>query len=147
MTAPNNVHISIIVCKGSPLDYQQYRHTAFWIQFDDPSTTPAIMAHITGTAGMFQFEFQETNSDPTSSSNFAKQIEVGFLITPATPSQLRLVLQRIPIDNWSREFNCQTWIERALKTLMVDGCISASAYERGLDGMVDAIAEAEDEEE
>lgn len=143
MTLPS-VHISIVVRKGSPLDYQQYRHTAFWIRFSDGS--PAMMIHITGTVGLFEFVAEEA-SDPTAITGFARKIDVGHLRVSATSAQVTRALEEVPINNRDREFNCQTWIEGALKMLADRGYLGKRDYEHGLNGMVDAIAEAEDEDE
>lgn len=144
VVAMSTVHMSIIVYKGSPLDYQRYRHTAFWIRFRDGS--PAVLVHVVGPIGQFEFQARQA-PNPSESAGFAKAIDVGFLTVSATPAQVLQALQRIPIDNTDREFNCQTWIESALRALKNWNYLSGESYERGLDGMVDAIAEAEDEEE
>lgn len=96
---------------------------------------------------MFEFEVRE-ESDPTAGQNFAKMIDVGYLaMSSDTSTSVKRVFERVPIDNQSREFNCQSWIERALRLLVSWGYLSQTDYDAGLDGMVDAIAEAEDEEE
>lgn len=59
---------------------------------------------------------------------------------------LKQVFASIPINNRDIEFNCQTWVERALKVLRDSGALTAAEYDQGVNGMVDAIAEAEDEE-
>ena len=140
MTTPN-AHLSIIVYKGYP-DWQQFRHTSLWIRFSDES--PATMFHIIGASGFFRFEAYE-NPNPTESKKFAEMVEVGYLTSPASFTQVRQALQRILIDNQDREFNCQTWVENALKRLVEDGQLSTADYDRALNGMVDAIAAAEDE--
>ncbi|CZT14240.1 uncharacterized protein RCC_00215 [Ramularia collo-cygni] len=134
------VHLSIIVYKGSPLDYPQYRHTALWLRFGDGS--PPHLVHVVGPPGGFVFESGESDK-PWETQGFAKMVEVGRLLVSATPVQTVQALRRVPIVNSDREFNCQTWVEAALKTFKVAGHLSADSYERGVDGMVDAIDEAE----
>lgn len=102
------------------------------------------MFHIIGASGFFRFEAYE-NPNPTESKKFAEMVEVGYLTSPASFTQVRQALQRILIDNQDREFNCQTWVENALKRLVEDGQLSTADYDRALNGMVDAIAAAEDE--
>lgn len=138
------IHISIIIYKGSPLDYPQYRHTALWLQFADRS--PSLIIHVVGPSGGFEFECKQ-NSRPWEDQSLAKTVDVGHLTVATTPSQIAQTLQRIPVDNGDREFNCQTWIETALKRFRDSGDLSYEAYDKGLDSMVDAIAEAEDVEE
>jgi hypothetical protein len=57
------------------------------------------------------------------------------------------ILRTIPVKNWDLEFNCQMWVETALKRLSELRMLSEDAYAKGVDGMVDAIAEAADEED
>jgi hypothetical protein len=51
------------------------------------------------------------------------------------------------VRNYDAEFNCQIWVEAALRRLRDMRLLGSEAYTEGVDGMVDAIAEAEDEEE
>ncbi|KXT00466.1 hypothetical protein AC578_1941 [Pseudocercospora eumusae] len=137
------VHINIIVYKGSPLDYTQYRHTALWLRFADGS--PSLLAHIIGPLGGFIFEWKQS-SKPWETQRYAKTVDVGCLTVAATPTQTVQALQSTPIKNRDREFNCQTWVENALKRLKDAGFLSEEAYSKGVDGMVEAIAEAEAED-
>ena len=110
----HNPHISIIVNKRDPLDYPEHRHASIWIQFGDGS--PATCVHIVGPPGEFKFEARET-TDSTKAATFAKRIDVGDLKEPLTSRQIIAWLKKVPIRNADREFNCQTWVERALKLL------------------------------
>ena len=92
------------------------------------------------------FESRES-SQPWETQRYAKMIEVGYLTVVATSAQTVQALQSVPINNRDREFNCQTWIEDALKRFKNAGHLSTESYNKGVDGMVDAIAEAEDVEE
>lgn len=139
----SKAHITIIVNKGSPLDYPQYRHTALWVQY--PSK--AKICHATGTTFEHIFQAEDYDGDPTLLHDFAHKVEVGFLATALVMPQLVEILRKVEIDNSNWEFNCQTWVERALNSLKGKGLISGEQYERGVNGMVDAIAEAEDVEE
>lgn len=138
------IHISIIVYKGSPLDYSQYRHTSLWLRFAD--RTPPLLAHIVGPWGEFVFESRES-FEPWESQRYAKIVDVGTLTAAATSAQMVRALQNVPINNRDREFDCQKWVKDALKRFKNAGHLSIESYEKGVDGMVDAIAEAEDEEE
>lgn len=57
------------------------------------------------------------------------------------------ILRAVPVRNWNTESNCQIWVEAALRRLRDLRMLSSEVYTKGLDGMVDVIAEAEDEEE
>ncbi|KAI6908458.1 hypothetical protein KC318_g4373 [Hortaea werneckii] len=143
MTSQGTAHISVVVYRGSPLDYPQYRHTSLWIRFADGNSP--FLAHIVGPLQAFEFETKEMH-DPTTTRSFAKLISVGWLRVSWTPSQITTFLQNVRIDRFDREFNCQTWIERALKSLKDLRVLTPAEYDLGINGMVDAIAEAEDEE-
>lgn len=139
-----DVHISIIVYKGSPLDYPHYRHTAIWLQFADGSTP--LLAHAIGSRQDFTFECKEID-DPRETRRYAKTVQVGMLTIAATPAQMLSAMRSVPVDNEDLEFDCQKWVEGALRRLKTVGLLADEAYERGVDGMVDAVAEAEDVEE
>ena len=139
-----NPHVSIIIYRGEPLDYSKYRHTSIWLQFHDGS--PALLVHIVGPAG--EFELQTRNvANPGESAKFVKKVEVGNMTAFMTSNQAVELLKGVPIDPTDRESKCQTWVEGALKVLKNAGYLSGDMYDAGLSGMVDAIAEAEDEEE
>ena len=84
--------------------------------------------------------------DPSESESFAKAVNVGFLQVQATPGQVTSALEMVSVDNGNPEFNCQTWVEAALRLFRTRNFLTNDSYTSGLDGMVDAIAEAEDEE-
>ncbi len=138
------IHISIIVYKGSPLDYSQYRHTALWLRFADGS--PPLLVHVVGPSGGFEFESRES-SKPWESQRYANIVDVGTLTVAATSAQTVRALRSVPINNRDREFDRQKWVEDALKRFKNAGHLSTESYDKGVDGMVDAIAEAEDAEE
>lgn len=79
------------------------------------------------------------------SRSFAKEVPVGPLRVPMTRSQIKAFTSSTPLDNSSREFNCQVWVDAALKRLSDEGYLLIEDYSRGVDGMVDATMEAEDE--
>lgn len=139
-----NIHLSIVVYKGSPLDYSHYRHTALWIRY--PDSSPAVLVHVVGPRGDFLFESRESES-PWETKRFAKVVEVGYLTRSAASTEIMRALRAIPIRNHDREFDCQVWVESALKAFKDSGYLTEALYTSGVDGMIDAIAEAEDIEE
>ncbi|KAK6435962.1 hypothetical protein LTR95_007849 [Oleoguttula sp. CCFEE 5521] len=142
--AASGVHISIIVHRGTPLDYPQYRHTALWLRFSDHS--PDLTAEIVGAHGFFEFQTRD-NADPYASRDFVRAIDVGYLTNTFTKASIVQALSRVLVDNRDREYNCQTWVQVALNMLMNDDYLPMEGYGRGLEQMVDAIAEAGDSEE
>lgn len=65
----------------------------------------------------------------------------------ATSAQTIRALRGVRIDNEDREFNCQTWVQKALHMFKNVRYLPAVSYDAALDGMVDAISEAKDVEE
>ena len=53
----------------------------------------------------------------------------------------------VPERRHDAEFNCQIWVEAALRRSRDLRMLSSEAYTEGVDGMVDAIAETGDDEE
>lgn len=136
------IYVRVVVFKGSPLDYQKYRHTALWFQIGDESIT----AHVIGSRGAFEFEVKD-NYNPVKSLRFAKYVDVGWLRATMTKAQLVALVSQTPPDNRDSEFNCQTWVGQVLSRLKDQGMISQEEAFTGLDGMVQATLEAEDDPE
>lgn len=136
------VRVNIPVFVGEPLDYQRYRHTALRFQFSDSTTAPVVI-HITGPNRGYKLEARD---DFDESMTFAKDVLVGWLRVPMTKAQLVSFVCQTPIDNSDLEFNCQTWVERALKRLVQAGYLEQEDYTNGVNGMVDATMEATEEE-
>lgn len=142
----NDIRLSIIIHRGSPLDDQIYRHTSLWIQ---PSSSTPLVAEILGSTGFFEFQASE-NDDPTQHADFVKNVEVGRVVAETEAlgvGDLVNVLSKIEVRNEDREFNCQTWVERALARFRDLEWLESSQYDKAVDEMVDTIAEAEDEEQ
>ncbi|KAK7537152.1 uncharacterized protein J3D65DRAFT_368838 [Phyllosticta citribraziliensis] len=142
MATESIAHVSIVVFKSTPVDYQKLRHAALWFQFDDKSGSFVI--HAVGVPSRFSVQVDPTY-DPLQSTKFAKQVDVGYLKRPMTSSQLQYLMRKTEVDNSDREFNCQVWVQKALERLKDDRQLSEEEYSNGLDGLVDATMEAEDE--
>lgn len=141
----DDIHLSIIIHRGSPLDYQIYRHTSLWMQ---ATSGKPMIAEILGSTGFFEFQ-TSFNENPTQHPDFVDKVNVGPLSSSAGASNLEDlvgVLREIEIRNEDREFNCQTWVERCLSHLRDLGRLTAAQCNNAVDAMVDAISEAEDQE-
>lgn len=138
-------HLSILVHKGDPLDYQMYRHTTLLFQLDQ-NDAHAMLVEVVGPNGEFQFETREV-ANPHESPGLAKEVDVGCLPKSTTADCMVEILKTVPIENLDREFNCQVWVERALSTLRDLEYLSSEDYERAIDSMVDAIAERADDDD
>lgn len=84
--------------------------------------------------------------DGETSLRFAKSVTVGQLQAQMTPSELQTLMFGIYPDNMGGE-QCQAWVGRALLALADRGLLTASEVDTALDGMVNAIAEARDEDQ
>ena len=138
------VQISVAVYEGEPIDYPSYRHTSLFFEF--ANREPSLLAEVVGPPE--EYEFQTKDGDhPSQSQGIAKLVKVGVSLVEVRRAQMIEILRTIPVKNWDLEFNCQTWVETALKRLTELRMLSEDAYTKGVDRMVDAIAEAADEED
>ena len=142
--AATTVHVSIQIYRGDPLDYPRFRHTSLFLKFanQDPST----LVHVVGPIGEFEFTTQE-GYDPSQDQSLARSVDVGDLSVQTSYVQIIQILRAVSVMNHDLEFNCQTWVEAAIRKLRYTSMLANDSYMHGLDGMVNAIAEAEDEED
>jgi len=139
---PTHIYVSIAVFKGDPVDYQKYRHTALLFRFNDDS--PPLVIHVVGPPMGYQLQVRD-NYDPTRSRTFAKEVQAGWLTVPMTKAQLVSLISQNSPDNSNQEFNCQTWVGAVLQRLCDMRYMSQEDGTKGVNGMVDATMEAEDE--
>ena len=138
------VQISIAVYGGEPIDYPKYRHTSLFFEF--ANWEPSLLAEVVGPPEEYEFQTRD-GCDPSQTQGIAKIVKVGASLVEVRRAQMTEILRTIPVKNWDLEFNCQTWVETSLKRLTELRMLSEDAYTKGVDGMVDAIAEAADEED
>ncbi|GAO20025.1 hypothetical protein UVI_02042580 [Ustilaginoidea virens] len=134
--------IYIAVQKGDPVDFSKYRHTGIWCVPEDGSSH--YYYHVKGLTGEFIFE-RRKNFDPTASRTFAKRVKVGTTRHSLTPSELAIQMESVPVANNDPEFNCQQWVDYALRALCHANYLTAEQYSAGLNEMLDAAMEAKDE--
>lgn len=141
-SSKSGIYVRIAVYKSEPLDYQKFRHVALWFEFDNG--VDSVIIHIVGPNQGYQLEARE-QYDPVKSKLFEKEVKVGWITADLTKSQLIAFVSRTPIDNVSREFNCQMWVGEALKLLAEGGYIQKAEYLSAVDTMIDITMEAKDE--
>lgn len=138
---PSHHEVSITISEGVPLDWQRYRHTAIVFREKYPCTPNnplPLVIHMIGGSGFFELQHSDS-LDPQSEKTFLKEIPVGVLKgETSTLPRLLALLKRVPIENWDIEFNCQTWVERALVRLRDAGLLGARECEEGVEAMVEA---------
>lgn len=134
--------IHIAIHRGDPVDFSKYRHTGIWCVPEDGSSH--YYYHVKGLTGEFVFE-RRKDFDPTTSRTFAKKVEVGKTKHSLTSSELASQMESVPVANNDAEFNCQQWVDYALRTLYHAGFLTEEQYSAGLNEMLDATMEAEDE--
>jgi len=103
-----------------------------------------MVLYIVGPNMEYRLETRD-NYDPRRSRSIAKEIAVATLRTPMTKAQVAYLIYKTPIDNSSQEFNCQTWVGEALQRLATAGYITQDDCDNGIDGMVKATMEAQEE--
>ncbi|OAA36781.1 hypothetical protein BBO_08060 [Beauveria brongniartii RCEF 3172] len=136
-----DVYVAVFV--GTPLDFCKYRHVGLWYEPEDNDAL--FYAHVTGVEGEFKIE-KRWNYDPAGSRTFAKKVKVGTTKRSLTHSELVALSESVSVDNDNPEFNCQHWVEHGLLVLLEKGLITEKEYNDGLNGMIDATMEAEDED-
>ncbi|KAJ5930434.1 hypothetical protein N7466_005927 [Penicillium verhagenii] len=160
-------NLSILVFVASPLDYARYRHTALYFEFDSPETQYAnaknqhtqpepqekdyiksSMMEVIGSPGFMSFFERKNWGVPVSSANLARVVPVSRLPDTIPISRLRSTVSETSIldGDGDTDWNSQNWVGDALSRLVTCGYLDAGARDRGLDAMVDAVMEAEDEE-
>ncbi|KAJ5819860.1 hypothetical protein N7474_005451 [Penicillium riverlandense] len=149
------ITLSILVYVASPLDFARYRHTALYFQFPAEETAPepdlkSSLMEIVGSHGFFTFSERINWDIPVHSTELARIITLTLLPQKATIAEipkLRATVASTPIlANGERDWNCQNWVGDALARLVAAGYLDSAERNRGLDGMVDAVLEAKDEE-
>ncbi|OJJ08927.1 hypothetical protein ASPVEDRAFT_180655 [Aspergillus versicolor CBS 583.65] len=132
----------ILIYKGDPLDYSEYRHTALYFHF--PSSR-SIM-HIVGCPGLFRY-VNNIDTDPSVMGSLAKVIPVTEIPTDIGEESISQTVARTPIRNGrlDLDWNCQNWVGDALARLVERGWISADQRGVAIDKMADACLEAGDD--
>ncbi|KAJ5769136.1 hypothetical protein N7520_003695 [Penicillium odoratum] len=161
--------LSILVFVASPLDYARYRHTALFFEFSpqadaenhsqkdqyrDQDPNPATeyikssVMEVIGSPGFLSFAERKNWDLPISSTDLARVVPIATLSDNIPISQLRATVSETPIRDrdGDRDWNSQNWVGEALGRLVTAGYLDAGVMDRGLDAMVDAVMEAEDEE-
>ncbi|CAI7671368.1 unnamed protein product [Penicillium bialowiezense] len=138
--------ISILVFVASPLDYARYRHAALYIQYDDAEIKSSV-AEVVGTTGFYSYSERVNWEIPVLSTNLARTVPVSTISESIPASALREIISQTPIPNTEMDdWNSQDWVSDALGRLVEIGCLDESARDTALDGMVNAVLEAGDEE-
>ncbi|KAJ0415048.1 hypothetical protein BJY00DRAFT_269486 [Aspergillus carlsbadensis] len=133
----------ILIYKGEPLDYTEYRHTALYFHF--ASSTRAIL-HIIGCPGLFRYT-HNVNVDPSSLGDLVKVVPVTEIPTSIGEDSICETVSRTPIRNgrMDLDWNCQNWVGDALKRLVDRGWITGDQRGMAIDRMADACLEAGDD--
>jgi hypothetical protein len=105
-----------------------------------------MIIHIIGPNMAYVLQTRD-NYDPSMSLKFAKEVSVGRLTTPMTKAQLASLIYQTPINNSSREFNCQTWVGDVLQRLATTAYLTQEDCDGGIARMVGATMEAKEEPE
>ncbi|CAG7923725.1 unnamed protein product [Penicillium olsonii] len=134
----NMAQLSILVYKGVPVDFSQYRHTALhtsWHETED-------WFHVVGAHPFFQF--QKDPQNPISESPIAR-IPVCAIPESVSKATFYLACMGTPVRNGSgdRDWNCQNWVGEALTELVKIGCVTEQDRVMAIGKMVEVILDAE----
>lgn len=133
----------ILIYKGDPLDYSEYRHTALYFHF--ASTSRSIM-HVVGCPGLFRFS-HNMNTDPFSLGPLARVVPVTEIPSSIGEEFICEAVELTPIRNGREDldWNSQNWVGHALARMVDRGWMSGEQRGTALDKMADACLEAGDE--
>jgi hypothetical protein len=143
MSGATRYSVYVSIHKSDPVDFAKFRHVGLWFTPHDGSAH--YFFHVTGSTNEFTYE-RRKNYNPTTTRTFAKLATVGNTTHSMTPSQLTALMASVHVTNHDPEFNCHQWVQYALKKLLDHRYISKEAYDQGLDGMLNAILEAGDDQ-
>ncbi|KAI0393457.1 hypothetical protein F5Y17DRAFT_458919 [Xylariaceae sp. FL0594] len=128
-----------VVFRGRRRDLPENRHVGLWCAPLRGDTH--YFFHIEGRAGYFAYECRE-NYDPMDSGQFEVKCEAGTTSRAITSSELKRIMESVPIDNTSRSFNCQLWVGAALERLQQEGLLTEREVYNGIDNMAEGIMQA-----
>ncbi|KAL2151832.1 hypothetical protein VTH82DRAFT_5016 [Thermothelomyces myriococcoides] len=140
--------LSIIIYKGAPHDSYDKRHTALFIEYFDKSGDPSGTDLIDIHGIVKKWALRHTvNRDPTGSMSYGgsvvvKEWEVDVDETGRSSRRLRDDIINTRIDNEDLEFNCQKWLENAMKRLKLAGWLTEMEEEKSLSDAFDLILQA-----
>ncbi|KAL4939326.1 hypothetical protein BDV06DRAFT_225129 [Aspergillus oleicola] len=133
----------ILIYKGDPLDYAEYRHTALYFHFSSGSRS---ILHVVGCPGLFRFA-HNIDTDPSSVGILAKVVPVTEIPTDIGEDSIVETVTRTPIRNGrlDLDWNCQNWVGDSLRRLVERGWITTEVREKAIDRMADVCLEAGDD--
>ncbi|KAJ5749202.1 uncharacterized protein N7511_010898 [Penicillium nucicola] len=134
--------LSILVYKGTPIDFPRYRHTALHALYtkNDYEWLHVVAAHPF-------FKFQKDRHNPISEEPIA-WIPVCTVPEAVTRAMIHAACSRTTVRNepTDRDWNGQNWVGEALAELVDVGALSFEQRSLAIGVMTDVILEAEDEE-
>ncbi|EPS26906.1 hypothetical protein PDE_01846 [Penicillium oxalicum 114-2] len=83
---------------------------------------------------------------PVAATGLARAALVAYIPDTVSVSSLRAVISGTPVAGQEMDWNSQNWVGDALERLVTAGYLTPEQKDKGLDGMVDIILEATDEE-
>ncbi|KAL4966390.1 uncharacterized protein BDV14DRAFT_198848 [Aspergillus stella-maris] len=133
----------ILIYKGDPLDYTEYRHTALYFHF---ASGQRSILHVVGCPGLFRFA-HNVDVDPASVGILAKVVPVTEIATDIGKDSIVETVTRTPIRNGrlDLDWNCQNWVGDSLRRLVERGWIEDEVREKAIDRMADVCLEAGDD--
>ncbi|OJJ75346.1 hypothetical protein ASPBRDRAFT_53262 [Aspergillus brasiliensis CBS 101740] len=134
----------ILVYRGDPLDYSEYRHTALYVQFASQTRT---ILHILGTQGLYRY-VEYPGADPMELGDLVRAVPVTDLSVSVEEEAIRETVARTPVRNGylDLEWNCQHWVGDALARLVDKSWVTEAERADAIDKMTDACLEARDDQ-
>lgn len=115
MPSAQTFKVSAVVFEGlENFDFQKLRHTGLWFEPVGGGTT--VFYNVISGQGAYVFEKRE-NYQPLKAKRYADHAEVGTTRKTITYSDLEDKMRSVPCRNKDEEFNCQNWVDDAVKKL------------------------------
>ena len=131
--------ISLLVYKGVPVDFSQYRHTALHVLHSEDEYD---WLHVVGAHPFFNFQKDPQNPIPESPVAW---IPVCTAPDSITRAMIHFACMSTPVRNGNgdRDWNCQNWVGEALSGLVDIGCVTKQERSAAIGKMVEIILDAE----
>ncbi|KAI2786409.1 hypothetical protein POX_g08794 [Penicillium oxalicum] len=106
----------------------------------------SCMMEVVGSPGFYSFHERINMALPVAATGLARAALVAYIPDTVSVSSLRAVISGTPVAGQEMDWNSQNWVGDALERLVTAGYLTPEQKDKGLDGMVDIILEATDEE-
>ena len=140
----SEISLNILFFHGESTDDVEDRHIALHFKFGDQEADN-VMIHVVGWTGAYSVQLWENYNPMTSTRLVGAPIRVGVLDAPVTRPELVSFVLQIEPDNFSDDYNCQSWVKEVLWRFQRVGYLSTVVFRAALDETLKRTSLADDE--